>query len=140
MNPTRLEDLGPAVVRAGRDVTLVGASYSSYLCEQAAERLSLDRISAEVIDVRVLNPFRADIILESVAKTGRICVVDGGWRTAGFAAEVVARVCENLGSAPLRTSAVRITIPDAPAPTNRAMEADYYPAADTIVSAVRKLN
>ncbi len=128
---------GPAVRVQGSDITLVGCSFSAYLCEQAAEQLARQGVSAEVIDVRVLNPFDATAILESVAKTRRLCVVDGGWSTAGFAAEVIARVCEEVDG--LQRRPVRITLPDAPAPTSKPLEAAYYPTVETVVDRVTRL-
>lgn len=127
---------GPRVVRPGRDITLVGAGHSAYLCEQAAELLAVRNISAEVVDVRVLNPLDPGSIVTSVKKTGRLVAVDGGWRTAGWSAEILAIVSEAVDPQALRGRPVRISLPDAPAPTSGALEAIYYPTATTIVEAV----
>ena len=121
--------------KSGRDITLVGCGYSAFLCEQAGGELAARGIDAEVIDIRVLNPFDATLVTDSVRKTGRVCVVDGGWRTAGFAAEVIARVCESAPA--LHSPPMRITLPDAPAPTSKPLETIYYPTAATVVDAVR---
>jgi len=129
----------PQLRRSGADVTLVGAGFSAYLCEQAAREVESYGISAEVIDLRVLNPLRADLILESVARTRRLCVVDGGWRTAGLAGEIVARVIENLDAGALVAKPIRITLPDAPAPTSKPLEAAYYPTAADVAVTVRDM-
>lgn len=128
---------GPKVVREGSDVTLVGAGHSTYLCEQAAELLAAGGISAEVVDVRVLSPLDARQIIRSVGKTGRLFAVDGGWRTAGWSAEILAAVTEAVDPAKLRSRPMRIALADAPAPTSKALESIYYPTAATIVDAVR---
>lgn len=128
---------GPKVVRAGTDVTLVGASYSTYLCEQAAGMLAAEGISAEVVDIRVLNPFDPGPIVASVRRTGRLCAVDGGWRTAGWSAEILATVAEAVEPGCLLSRPVRVTIPDAPAPTSKALEEIYYPDARAVADAVR---
>ncbi|MGH8198714.1 MAG: alpha-ketoacid dehydrogenase subunit beta [Steroidobacteraceae bacterium] len=130
---------GPAIRRSGSDVTLVGAGYSAYLCEEAARQLVADGISAEVVDVRVLNPFDATLIAQSVKRTGALCVVDGGWGPAGFAAEVISSVVESANPAGLKRAPLRITLPFAPAPASRLLESAYYPTSDTVVAAVRKL-
>ncbi len=78
-------------------------------------------------------------IVESVAKTRRLCVVDGGWRTAGFAAEIFARVVRRAPLCCRAAPAVRITLPDAPAPTSAPLEAIYYPSVATIVDAVVRM-
>ena len=99
----------------------------------------MDGISCEIIDVRILNPFQSDVICESVKKTGKLCVVDGGWRTAGMSAEVIATVMEQVGVGVLDSSPIRVTLPDAPAPSSKFLEDIYYPDANDIVDIVRKL-
>ena len=134
-----LEKEGPRVLREGSDVTLVGASYSTLQCLQAAETLAKAGIAVEVIDLRVINPLDMSAINASVSKTGRLCAVDGGWRTCGLAGEVIARVAESLPPEMLRASPVRLTLPDAPAPTSKPLEKAYYTTEDQIVEAVLKL-
>lgn len=130
---------GPAIVRAGRDLTLVGAGHGAWLCEQAAELLAAEGIEAEAIDVRVLNPFDPTLITASVLRTGRLCVVDGGWRNAGWAAEVIASVTEALDPGALKGRPLRVTLPDAPAPTSRALEEVYYPDARSVAKAAQAM-
>jgi pyruvate/2-oxoglutarate/acetoin dehydrogenase E1 component len=127
---------GPQVLREGADCTLVGAGYSTELCLQGAEILAGQGIDCEVVDLRVINPLKYDKIVDSVEKTGRLCVVDGGWRTCGLAGEVVAGVAERVKPVAMRASPVRITLPTAPAPTSKALEDDYYTTPEDIASAV----
>ena len=122
---------GPRCLREGRDLSLVAAGYSVRLALDTADRLASEGISAEVIDLRVLNPFYPDLVIKSARKTGRLLAIDGGWRTCGMAGEVIATVAEAGVSARMR----RITLPDAPAPTSRVLENAYYPTVDAIVSA-----
>ncbi|WP_129645428.1 alpha-ketoacid dehydrogenase subunit beta [Peristeroidobacter agariperforans] len=126
----------PRVLRSGKDVTLVGSSYSTLLCQQAAVELEKQGIDAEVIDLRVLNPLDTTSVVESVAKTGRLVAVDGGWRTAGLAGEVIARVSESLGR--FKSRPIRVTLPDAPAPTSKPLEAIYYPDSQRVIEAVQE--
>lgn len=130
---------GPRLIRPGTDVTLVGAGYSAFLCEQAAEVLAAEGVQAAVIDVRVLNPLNPGVIVESVAATGRLVAVDGGWRTAGFAGEIVAVAAEALDTAAWKAPPKRLTLPDAPAPTSRPLEAAYYPKVESVVQAAKAL-
>ena len=132
-----LQAEGPRVVRPGTDVTLVGASYSAYLCVQASGALAQHGISAEVVDLRILNPLDPRLIIASLRKTGRLCVVDGGWRTAGISAEVLALAAEHLEPGALKSQPIRITLPDAPAPTSKFLEQMYYPTVDGVVVAVQ---
>lgn len=134
-----LRDQGPEMIRDGEDVTLVGAGFSTYLCEQAADQLETQGMSAAVIDLRVINPLNADLVVASVGRTGRLLVVDGGWRTAGLAGEVIACVAEQVDSDRLKACPARITLPDAPAPTSKTLEQLYYPGVDDVVDAVAQL-
>jgi pyruvate dehydrogenase E1 component beta subunit len=133
-----LREQGCARRRLGADITLVGAGYSAYLCEQAADRLAAVGIECDVIDPRVISPLDEATILESCSRTRALCVVDGGWRTAGFASEILAIVAEQLGPGALRVAPLRITLPSAPAPTSRPLEQSYYPTPETVVRAVAK--
>lgn len=123
----------------GSDVTLVGSGYATRLAEKACHLLKEEGISAEVVDLRVLNPYDPTIVLDSVRKTGRLLVVDSGWKSAGFSAEVISSVAENLNPGVLRTSPARLALPDAPAPTSRVLEKDYYFTATSVVDAVKDL-
>jgi acetoin:2,6-dichlorophenolindophenol oxidoreductase subunit beta len=131
-----LADFRPARRRAGSDLTLVGASYSSRLALQAAELLADEQVSSEVWDLRVLNPLYDSDIAASVERTGRLCVVDGSWKTCGVAGEMIARVAESIPPSAWRSRPMRITLPDAPAPTSAALEALYYPDARAISAAI----
>jgi acetoin:2,6-dichlorophenolindophenol oxidoreductase subunit beta len=136
--PLELSGVRPARRRAGSDLTLVGASYSARLAMQVAERLASRAISADVWDLRVVNPLQAGDIIASVARTGRLCVIDGSWRNCGMAGEVIASVAEGVEASAWRSRPMRVTLPDAPAPTSAALEATYYPDAELITKAVLK--
>ena len=137
--PARVLDLrneGPLRRREGRDLTLVGASYSARLALQVAERLAAQGLSCDVWDLRVVNPLNVNDVIASVSRTGRLCVIDGGWRTCGLAGEVSARAAELLPPSAWRAAPLRVTLPDAPAPTSAALEARYYPDVESIVDRV----
>ncbi len=125
-----------AVLRKGKDVTIAASSYMVKEVLKAAGLLKKDGITAELIDLRSLKPLDENLLLNSVKKTGRIVAVDGGWRTCGIAAEVLALVAEKaLGY--LQAPAIRVNLPDAPAPASRTLEEAYYPKADNIIKATR---
>jgi pyruvate dehydrogenase E1 component beta subunit len=128
-----LRDEGPRLVRQGRDLTLVGAGYSAYLCSLAADRLASDNIACDVVDLRVLNPLDLDLVVTSVDRTGRLLVVDGDWSSCGLAGEVIAAASERLEPGRLRSRPARITLPPAPAPTSAPLERLYYPTVDDVV-------
>jgi pyruvate/2-oxoglutarate/acetoin dehydrogenase E1 component len=123
-----------AVVRAGGDVTLVTAMKGVHDCLAAAELLAAQGIQAEVVDLRTIRPFDADTVLASVARTGRLVVVEEGPRTGGWAGEVLARVTEEaLGEL---DDAWRIAHADTPIPYSPPLEDAFLPDAQRIASEV----
>lgn len=140
LEPTRAVDLreqGPQRRRAGTDLTLVGASHTVKIALQVAEELASVGISCDVWDLRVISPLRTDEIARSVASTGRLCVLDGAWKTCGLAGEVIASVCENMEPARWRARPLRVTLPDAPAPSSGALESVYYPGVSSVVDQIK---
>lgn len=132
-------NLGEAkVLREGKDLTIAGTSYMSLEALRAADMLAMDNVSAEVVDVRTLRPLDDAMILESVRKTGNLIAADTGWKACGFGAEIIARVAEQaFGS--LKNSPQRVSLPDYPAPTTRALANKYYPRAIEIAGAARRM-
>ena len=131
----RLSAVKPRVDVVGTDITLVACSYSSHLCRMAAEELKNHGVSAEVVDLRVINPLDCTVVVESVRKTGRLLAVDGDWSTCGLAGEVIASVAEKLPPSALKASPRRLTLPDAPAPTSKPLEKAYYFQASDVTAA-----
>jgi len=134
-----LIDQKPEVSISGTDITIVSSGHTSLLSRQAAEKLKKNNISAEVIDVRILNPFYAEEIISSVEKTRNLLVVDSGTLTAGFSAEIIAKVVENIPNDCLLNKPKRLALPDAPAPTSRVLEKDYYLDSKDIVNEVKEV-
>ena len=89
--------------------------------------------------MRILNPLYISDIVKSVKKTRKLVVVDPGWVSSGFSAELVAKVVENIEVNCLTKPPVRIALPDAPAPTASVLEKEYYTSVENITSAVKKL-
>ena len=131
--------LGKAVTRReGRDVTLISYAKTVNHCLQAADDLAKAGISAEVIDLRSLKPLDEKAILASTRKTGRVLVVHEASRMCGVGAEVAAIIAEKAFDA-LKAPVVRLTGPDAPAPSSYVLEQAFIPQPGAIVEAVRKL-
>lgn len=124
------------VLRDGSDVTLVtwGAQVKETL--EAADALAKDGISAEVIDVATLKPLDFDTIHESVKKTGRCVIVHEAPRTAGFGAEVAARLAEHA-MYDLVAPVERVTGYDTHIPLFR-LEMKYLPSVERIVAAAKR--
>ncbi|WP_366555152.1 alpha-ketoacid dehydrogenase subunit beta [Aquibaculum sediminis] len=124
------------VVRAGKDVTLVSLSMMVHRAIDAARALEKEGIDAEVIDLRTLVPLDREAILQSVAKTGRLVVVDEDYCSYGLTAEVIASVVEKDPGL-LKAPPQRLAVPDVPIPYSRPMEQFVLPNAETIAAAAR---
>ncbi len=122
--------------RKGKDITLVTNSYMVIESMKASKLLERDGIDIEVIDLRTIKPLDESLIFESIRKTGRLVIVDGGWKTCGIAAEITALISEKMFGY-LKGPTMRVTLPDGPAPASLALEKVYYPKAENIVQAVR---
>jgi len=127
-----------AVKRQGRDVTIVALSVTVGTALQAAEELARDGVDAEVLDLRTIVPLDRDGICASVARTGRLVIVDEGNETCGVAAEVTATVATRAFDS-LKAPVARITRPDVPSPYSVHLEAVLTPNVAAVVAAVRGL-
>jgi pyruvate/2-oxoglutarate/acetoin dehydrogenase E1 component len=123
------------VVREGTDVTLVSVMKGVHDALAAADLLAADGISAEVVDLRTLRPLDLATVLDSVAKTHRLCAVEegpqlGGW-AAGLAGTVAAEVLDELDDVCV------LATPELPVPYSPPLEDAFLPSATSIAAAVR---
>jgi pyruvate dehydrogenase E1 component beta subunit len=123
-------ELGQArLARQGRDVTLI--CWGSML-----ERVlkAVDGYDAEVIDLLTLNPFDRQMVLASVARTGRAVIVHEAALTCGLGAEIAATIAEEA-MLHLRAPPLRVTAPDVPVPMAKLID-HYPPTVEQIRAAV----
>jgi pyruvate dehydrogenase E1 component beta subunit len=131
--------LGQGVIRRpGKQVTVVAISHLVLEAYQAAQELSAEGIDAEIIDPRTLRPLDEKLILDSVARTGRLVVADTGWKTGGVTAEISALVAEK-GFASLKAPIQRVAAPDLPTPAGFTLEEAYYIGKEDIKQAIREI-
>ena len=128
----------PNVVVGGLDVTVVTVSITLLNALESKRTLNTDGIFPEIIDLRWLRPLDIGPIVHSVKKTGRLLVVDTGWKMYGVSSEIIAQVCENAYNY-LKFPPRRITIPDAPCPASQFLEKYYHPSAKDIIKTVREM-
>jgi len=126
---------GSRLVREGTDVTIVATSIAVLEAMRAADALGAAGCSTEVIDLRTLRPLDLDQVRKSVAKTGRLLIVDTGHRTFGIGAEVAATITETCFS-DLKGPPLRLGLPDHPAPSTRALAEVFYPRPESIVETI----
>jgi pyruvate/2-oxoglutarate/acetoin dehydrogenase E1 component len=126
------------VKRGGRDVTLVAYSKMLLVALDAAKELAGEGIEVEVVDPRTLKPLDLETIVTSVKKTGRLVVVEEGWRFAGLGAQIAesvyARAFDYL-DAPI----VRVTGEEVPMPYTRPLEDAAIPDRARVMAAVKRV-
>ncbi|OGI01796.1 MAG: pyruvate dehydrogenase [Candidatus Melainabacteria bacterium GWF2_37_15] len=131
--------LGKAnVIREGEEITLISYSKMVHECLAAAEELAKDNISAEVIDLRCLNPLDKKTIFDSVKKTRFAIVVNEAWYTGSAGAEIASLINENCFEyldAPVK----RISAYDIPMPYNKNLEQAVLPHKDDIEKVAKRL-
>jgi pyruvate/2-oxoglutarate/acetoin dehydrogenase E1 component len=124
-----------AYAREGSDITIVSALRGVRDSLEAAEELAGDGIDAEVVDIRSLRPLDHETVLESVAKTNRLLVVEEGTRVGGWAANLLGIVAaEGLHDL---DDAWIVATGDTPAPYSPSLEDAWLPGPAEIAAAVR---
>jgi len=128
-----------AVRREGQQLSLISYGLSVHHCLEAAETLAAEGISCEVVDLRSVSPLDTETLLESVKKTGRVCIVHEDNLTGGVGAEVAAIVAKDAFEyldAPVQRVAAR----DVPSfPYSPTLEDVLLPGPPDIISAAREL-
>ncbi len=133
-----LVEFGQAdIKREGTDVTLIAWSNMILRSLEAAEALSEQGISVEVIDPRTLQPLDRDTIFQSVSKTNRAIIVQEAVRRGGVASDIASIIQEELFyelDAPVEIVAGLNT----PIPFNLELEKASVPQVDDIIAAARR--
>jgi pyruvate dehydrogenase E1 component beta subunit len=127
-----------SIARLGKDVTIVTYSKELDNSMKAAEKLMVEGIDVEIVDLRSLRPLDMDPVIDSFKKTNRAVIVEEGWLSFGVGAEVSSRIYEtafDYVDAPIK----RVAQKEVPLPYNRTLEAMALPQVDDIVQAVREV-
>ena len=123
------------VLRKGKDITIIAVSYMVLEALKAADILKEKfDIEAEVVDLRTIKPIDKQTIIESAKKTKNVIVVDQGWKSYGFASEIMAIVIESC-----QCKISRVALPDVPTPTSWFLANHYYKEAQDIVEETLKM-
>ncbi len=126
------------IKKSGADVSIVTYLQMVPIALQAAAELAKEGIDAEVIDLRSLRPLDRDTILGSVKKTHRAVVVEEGWKTGGFGAEIASSIVEGAFD-DLDAPVARVAGEEVPMPYNRDLERAAIPGPGNVVDAVKSL-
>ncbi len=129
--------LGQAsLVSEGNDLTIVSIGSTVHTAKAAAE--SQSAWSADIIDLQTLIPWDKETVLKSVAKTGRLVIVEESSYSGGWGSEIAAEVVSKMWGQ-LKTPPHRITSPDAPVPYAQELEERYLPSVDYLSSQISEL-
>jgi len=125
-----------AVIRGGRDVTLVTWGSMLHVGLKAAQHLAQENIEVEIIDLRTLIPFDAQTCIESVTRTGRLVILQEGQWSGGLGHTIQSRILEscfyNMESAPVVIGAL-----DTPVPFSPPLEDHTIPSLEHIIEVLR---
>ena len=124
------------VVRPGKDVTLVSYSIGVGVALEAAKQLLSEGIDAEVIDLRTLRPLDKPTVLQSLAKTNRMVVVEEGWPTCSISSEIIA-IAMTEGFDDLDAPVLRVTDADVPLPYAANLEKMALIKSEDVVAAAK---
>lgn len=137
--PAHRSPLSSRKVRNGKDLTIVATSIMVLEALRSAEHLArVSDIDCEIIDLHCVSHPDTDMILESVAKTGKLLVADTSWQAYGVCAEICRLVCEkdpSLLKAPVKTMGME----PAPCPTAKSLEDLYYPNLRMLTDTIARL-
>jgi 2-oxoisovalerate dehydrogenase E1 component len=127
-----------AIVREGKDATIVVWGILVPMAVEIADRLKEEEIHLEIIDLRTINPWDKEAVLHSVQKTGKLLIAHEAAKTAGFGAEIAASLAEAAFSyldAPIQ----RLCGADCPVPYSKGLEEQVLPQSHTLEKAIRDL-
>ena len=100
--------------------------------------LKEEKITFDLFDLNVIQPLEIKSIIKSVKKTGRIVVIDSGFKNLGIGSEIISRISESCMEK-LKSKPVRIGLPFLPTPSSRHLANRYYPNKKTILLKILKL-
>ena len=126
------------IMREGADVTIVSYSIGVGIALEAAETLAGEGIDAEVVDLRTLRPLDKETVLESLAKTNRMVVVEEGFPVCSISSEI-ATICMEDGFDNLDAPVLRVCNEDVPLPYAANLEKAALVDADRVIDAVKKV-
>jgi pyruvate/2-oxoglutarate/acetoin dehydrogenase E1 component len=118
----------PKRISKGKDVTIVGISYGTKIAIDLNKEIKKLNKTADIFDLRILNPFKIDEIIKSVKKTKKLVVIDFSWKNCSISSEVIATVAEKN----FHFKSLRINLKNTPAPSSKKLEEFFYPNSKDI--------
>ncbi|MGF1549070.1 MAG: pyruvate dehydrogenase complex E1 component subunit beta, partial [Sphingomonadaceae bacterium] len=125
-------------VREGSDISIVSYTIGVGVALDAAEKLAAEGIEADVVDLRTLRPLDKAAVLDSLARTNRMLVVEEGWPVCSIASEICA-ICMEEGFDDLDAPVIRVTNADVPLPYAANLEKRALVGVEDVVQAANRL-
>ncbi len=126
-----------AILREGRDATIVAYGAAVHTALAAAKQLADEDIEAEIVDLRSIQPWDEETVLASLTRTHRLVVVHEAVEAFGVGAEIVARMAD-IGFDELDGPILRVAAPFMPVPFSKGLETAYLPSPERVAAAVRR--
>ena len=126
------------IVKEGSDLTIVTWSGMVSVAQQAAEVLSKDGLSVEIVDIRTVVPLDEEIILNSVEKTSNLCILQEDVPFSSIASEISSLVAEK-GFWSLDNPIIKVTPPNTHIPFAPVLEDAFIPSVEKVIKAVKEL-
>lgn len=127
-----------AVVREGKDLTVVTVGYGVGKALKAAEKLAEAGINVEVIDLRTIKPLDIETICKSVSKTGRLLIEDEGHESFGITGEIAFKVNQQCYKE-LKQPVERVCMPDVSIPVGPSLEPAVYVQPEWIINKAKEM-
>ena len=126
------------IIREGEDVTLISLGKMVNVCQEAANELAKENVSASILDLRTISPLDEETILEFTEETGRVVVVDEAYPRCGVAADVSSIIVEKAFSY-LKAPIKKVTPPHSPVPYAPNLEQAFLPSSQKVIDAVKEV-
>ncbi len=137
-NPYRVPIGKAKLLQKGNDISIISMSYLNIEALYAADYLKNKNISCDIIDVRSISPLDWQFIFDSVKKTGRILVIDSGFKNGSVAGEIITEITTKLFGQ-LKSPPIRLAMPDVPEPTSFGLTKGFYIRSKDIAQQCLKL-
>ena len=126
------------IIREGEDVTLISLGKMVNVCQEAANELAKENVSASILDLRTISPLDEETILEFTEETGRMVIVDEAYPRCGIAADVSSIIVEKAFSY-LKAPIKKVTPPHSPVPYAPNLEQAFLPSSQNVIDAVKEV-
>ena len=135
INLLNLDEQGPKKILSGNDMTIISSGFSTKLAKEAINTFMMNNrnFSIELFDLRVVNPIKYESLTNSILKTKRFMVIDGGWKTCGLGSEIISSIIEIIGTNVLLEKPMNLSLKNCPAPSSKTLEKEYYLSAIDIL-------